>query len=360
MKRVLFLLGLVISAALAAASADAECGDCDSLGYLCVAPDTQLTDACGARLDPGHCPIPSCNTYCLHDFGVAHGRCNDATHMCDCAGAPQQPPAQPAACASLSCDVVKKALVCIPPNNSMCNGAPFPVNGCPDTVPECNVQCNTPGGQSICAVTGMRCLCVAAATAQAPLTQAAPTPLTAATPKGRRPGRDRGASPSPRAADALTASAPTPSRAHRGRPNRDSPAAVNDAVNATASVPTPRKSGKPRAPANTTATNAPTRTRTRSPRASGGAGITAEDLVNIADVPAPTVTALLAGSTAATSMPVMWALVAIGIFATLFLIIAVVYAVMRGQGAADSKLPTRDQLKSAYMPLVGQTMEMPV
>ncbi len=183
MSRLLLIL-IAACGVLAAATGDGgatgqpgvDCGTCDSLGYTCVAPNTALVDLCGVALTPGHCPIPSCQEYCLRLFGANGGQCDDKSHLCDCGPAggaggiqtsifspvPSAPAPKAHKCTTppLTCATMTRAWKCIPENTvDMCTRAHIPLDFCAPALPDCNTQCATPNGTSTCPSGGLRCQC---------------------------------------------------------------------------------------------------------------------------------------------------------------------------------------------------------
>ena len=274
-----------------------DCGTCDSLGYLCVAADTNWTDDCGRKLDPAQCPIHSCEAYCKTTLGVAHGKCNDATHVCDCPIAPTPP-----SCTPLSCLTLSRALVCIP-NATLynCTEHPLAQNACPRELPPCNVQCNTVGGTSKCAANGLQCLC-----------ETLPSPPTV--PHTRPTAR----APAPRARSPTVYA---PARAAAPRPVPNTSVTTTD-VNTTTTTTTPA-SRPPAAKAHTEST---------------GGKVSAQVVV------APAVTELT-GASASTSTAVLASILSVAGVISLVLIVFAIVSFMRKKGTIKARLPKRSDLK---------------
>lgn len=394
-----WIVCLVVLAAYAAAAAngaeddrDAACGTCDSLGYMCVEPNTTLVDNCNQTLSPGECPVPSCNEYCLKLFGSPGGKCSDATHLCDC-GAPVPVPAAGKQCKPVSCDVLARALVCIP-NGTLdaCTGLPMdPATRCPDELPPCNVRCGTPNGTSSCDPSGTRCLC-ANTTAATPTSTVAnvsnwfqgggwrpgrqrntPSPSTSTaaqqqqqqSPSGRG-RRDRirsplAATPVDANASATTTAQEIPSPSGRRRPGRQPAAPTTNSSNATSATPSARGRFRARTPsvaenATTTAVDAnatsssPSQQRQSRKSSATAAGSGGKVRLQTVTVPAPAVTELLADGEVAASSPVLWATIAVASLVTLTVLVMIAMAAMRANGSIKTgALPERKALQKPLM-----------
>lgn len=182
----LFLVLSVALVVLFRVSAAADCGTCDSLNYQCITATNPLAlkDTCGHLLDPALCPVRSCADYCLATTGAASaGRCDDQTHMCDCAaGRPDVTIAPPTptrdGCMALTCSTLRDALQCIPANTKdACSGQLIPEDACGFSV--CPARCP-------CAPGGTGCDCSGGgggtATAANVSTELAPVPSSSAPP----------------------------------------------------------------------------------------------------------------------------------------------------------------------------------
>lgn len=180
---------LALIMALLFTGADAtQCGDCDTLGFLCIPPEIVEYDLCGVAIDPTSCPISSCQAYCENvtegdNNSNIVGTCSATTYTCVCeeggSSAVVDPPAPDKEteeeggdnsgsgsgsgsndCEPLSCAALANALVCVPTTFiDVCSKTLVDPATCASEIPLCDTQCGTTNGASVCSVDGQSCIC---------------------------------------------------------------------------------------------------------------------------------------------------------------------------------------------------------